>query len=431
MVECYIEDIGQYVGQEVKLKGWVYNLRSSGKIRFIVFRDGTGTIQVVMVKSELPEEVFEQHKELTQESSIIVTGIVSEHPRQKGTYELQLTDLEIVQICEDYPITKKEHTTGFLMGHRHLWLRSSRQYKIMRIRNEILMAFRQYFYENGFILIDTPLLTGSIGETAATLFETQYFDLGKAYLAQTGQLYLEAACMAHGKVYCLGPTFRAEKSKTRRHLTEFWMLEAEVAYLEHEGNLDLQEDMVCCVVSRVLENCTDQLEELGRDLAPLRNVQKPFYRIDYNEAVEKLQAAGSNIEWGHDLGGEDETILTNMYDRPVFVSNYPREAKAFYMKRNPDDPRTVLCADLLAPEGYGEIIGASQREDNYDYLVEEIKRNDLPLDVYGWYLDLRKYGSVPHSGFGLGIERTVGWICGLPHVRETIPFARMLYKLYP
>jgi asparaginyl-tRNA synthetase len=317
------------------------------------------------------------------------------------------------------------------MQHRHLWLRSSRQYAVMKVRNEIIMAIRQFFYERSYVLIDTPILTGSIGETASTLFATEYFDLGTAYMAQTGQLYLEAACMAHGKVYCFGPTFRAEKSKTRRHLTEFWMVEAEVAYLELEGNLDLQEDMIRYVVSWVLDKCAAELTTLERDLEPLQKIKEPFFRISYDEAVEKLRAAGSEIEWGHDLGAQDETKLTEMYDRPIFVCNYPREAKAFYMKRNPDNPKTVLCSDLLAPEGYGEIIGGSQREDNYDYLVEAIKREQLPLDAYEWYLDLRKYGSVPHSGFGLGLERTVGWICGLPHLRETIPFARMLYKLYP
>lgn len=431
MIECYIEELGKYVGQEVRLRGWVYNLRSSGKIRFIVFRDGTGTIQVVLVKAELPEEIFERHKELTQESSIIVTGKVSEHPRKPGEYELQLTDLEIVQVAEDYPITPKEHTTGFLMQQRHLWLRSSRQYAIMRVRNEIIMAIRQFFYERSYVLIDTPILTGSIGETASTLFATEYFDLGTAYLAQTGQLYLEAACMAHGKVYCFGPTFRAEKSKTRRHLTEFWMIEAEVAYLESDGNMDLQEEMIRYVVNWVLEKCPKELATLERDLEPLERIKEPFYRLSYTEALDKLKTAGSEIEWGDDLGATDETKLTEMYDRPIFVCNYPREAKAFYMKRNPEDERTVLCSDLLAPEGYGEIIGGSQREDDHDLLVESIKRNNLPLEAYEWYLDLRKYGSVPHSGFGLGVERTVAWICGLAHVRETIPFARMLYKLYP
>lgn len=431
MIECYIEEIGKHVGEEVRLKGWVYNTRSSGKIKFIIFRDGTGMLQGVLVKSEMPEDAFNRFDELTQESSVIISGIVKEEPRAIGGYELLMKDLQIVQRTEDYPITPKEHSTGFLMQHRHLWLRSKRQYHIMRVRNEIIMAIRQYFYERKYVLFDTPILTGSIGEGASTLFETEYFDLGKAYLAQTGQLYLEAACMAHGKVYCFGPTFRAEKSKTRRHLTEFWMIEAEVAYLESQGNMDLQEDMVCYIVERVLEKASDHLQELERDLDQLKAIKKPFYRISYDEAVEKLREAGSSIEWGDDLGGEDETIITKMYDRPVFIYNYPRDAKAFYMKINPENPETVLCSDLLAPEGYGEIIGGSQREDDYDTLLDSIKRHNLPVDPFEWYLDLRKYGSVPHAGFGLGVERTVAWLCGLPHVRETIPFARMLYKLYP
>ncbi len=431
MVECYIEEIGQHVGEVVRLKGWVYNTRSSGKVGFVIFRDGTGMLQCVFVKNELSEEVWERFGSLTQESSIIVSGEVKEEPRAIGGYELLIKDLQVVQRTQDYPITPKEHSTGFLMQHRHLWLRSKRQYHIMRVRNEIIMAIRQYFYERHYVLIDTPILTGAIGEGASTLFETEYFDLGKAYLAQTGQLYLEAAAMAHGKVYCFGPTFRAEKSKTRRHLTEFWMIEAEVAYLESQGNMDLQEDMVCYIVQWVLDKASDHLVELERDVMQLMAIKKPFYRLSYDEAIEKLHEAGSQIQWGDDLGAEDETNLTRMYDRPVFIYNYPRDAKAFYMKVNPENPKTVLCSDLLAPEGYGEIIGGSQREDDIEMLLESIKRHNLPVEPFEWYLDLRKYGSVPHAGFGLGIERTVAWICGLPHVRETIPFARMLYKLYP
>lgn len=428
---CYIENIGEFVGQEVTLRGWVYNTRSSGKIRFIIFRDGTGIVQAVIVKSEVSEEVFNRFDQLTQETSIIISGIVKEEERSIGGFELLLKDLQIVQVSTEYPITPKEHSTGFLMEHRHLWLRSTRQWHIMRVRNEIIQAIRQYFYERKYVLIDTPILTGSIGEGASTLFETQYFDIGKAYLAQTGQLYLEAAAMSHGKVYCFGPTFRAEKSKTRRHLTEFWMIEAEVAYMDIIGDMDLQEDMICYIIDWVLEKASDHLVALERDVMKLIAVKKPFYRISYDEAVERLQKAGSKITWGMDLGGEDETVLTNMFDRPVFIYQYPREAKAFYMKRNPERPEVVMCADLLAPEGYGEIIGGSQREDNLGWLIESIKHHGLPLEPFEWYLDLRRYGSVPHSGFGLGIERTVAWVCGLPHVRETIPFARMLYKLYP
>ena len=431
MTTCYIQDIGEFVGQEVTLRGWVYNTRSSGKIRFIIFRDGTGMVQAVIVKNEVSEEVFSRFDQLTQETSITISGTVKEEPRSVGGFELLLKDLQIVQVSTDYPITPKEHSTGFLMEHRHLWLRSTRQWHIMRVRNEIIQAIRQYFYERQYMLIDTPILTGAIGEGASTLFETQYFDIGKAYLAQTGQLYLEAACMAHGKVYCFGPTFRAEKSKTRRHLTEFWMIEAEVAYMDIIGDMDLQEDMICYIVDWVLEKASDHLVALERDVMKLIAVKKPFFRISYDEAVERLQKVGSKITWGMDLGGEDETVLTNMFDRPVFIYQYPREAKAFYMKRNPERPEVVMCADLLAPEGYGEIIGGSQREDNLEWLIESIKHHNLPLEPFEWYLDLRRYGSVPHSGFGLGIERTVAWICGLSHVRETIPFARMLYRLYP
>ncbi len=431
MIDCYIEQLPEHVGQEVRLRGWVYNTRSSGKVKFLIFRDGTGMIQGVLVKSEVSEEVFARFEQLTQETSVMICGTIKEEERATGGYEMLIKNLEVVQVSHDYPISPKEHTTGFLMEHRHLWLRSTRQWHIMRVRNEIIQAIRQYFYERKFVLIDTPILTGAIGEGASTLFETQYFDLGKAYLAQTGQLYLEAACMAHGKVYCFGPTFRAEKSKTRRHLTEFWMIEAELAYCDIVGDMDLQEDMVCYIIEWVLEKAGDHLMALDRDIMKLIAVKKPFYRISYDEAVERLQKAGSKIQWGDDLGGEDETILTNQFNRPVFIYQYPREAKAFYMKRNPERPEVVMCADLLAPEGYGEIIGGSQREDNLEWLIESIKHHKLPLEPFEWYLDLRRFGSVPHAGFGLGIERTVAWICGLPHVRETIPFARMLYRLYP
>jgi asparaginyl-tRNA synthetase len=317
------------------------------------------------------------------------------------------------------------------MEHRHLWLRSSRQYAILKIRNEIIMAIRDYFYKNGFVLIDTPILTGSIGETASTLFETEYFDLGKAYLAQTGQLYLEAACASFGKVYCFGPTFRAEKSKTRRHLTEFWMVEAEEAFYDNYDNMDLEEDFVCHIVEWVLNHSKEELDSLKRDISILEKVKKPFSRISYDQASEILKQKGSPFQWGTDFGAEDETILSNQYDRPVFVYDYPKKARAFYMKPHPQRDDLVLCADLLAPEGYGEIVGGSQRNDDYDSLLQRIREEKLPEEVYKWYLDLRKYGSVPHSGFGLGVERLVTWICGLPHIRESIPFPRMLYKLYP
>jgi asparaginyl-tRNA synthetase len=428
---CYIEDIGKYAGQKVTLKGWLYNKRSSGKIHFLLVRDGTGIIQSVMSKGEVPDAVFESFDKLTQESSLEVDGTVREDKRAPGGYELTLTDVRIIQIAQDYPITPKEHGTDFLMDNRHLWLRSSRQQAIMKVRNEIIYAMRTFFYEKRFILIDTPILTGAIGETATTLFETQYFDLGKAYLAQTGQLYNEAAAMAFGRMYCFGPTFRAEKSKTRRHLTEFWMVEAEMAFYDNDDNMKLQEEFIEYVVQRVLDKSINELVSLERDLSKLEKIRAPFERMSYDEAIDHLRKKGSKIEWGSDLGGEDETILANMYEKPLFVYNYPRACKAFYMKPHPQRPEVVLCADLLAPEGYGEIVGGSQRDDDYDSLVRRIKEEKLPLDAYKWYLDLRKYGSVIHSGFGLGVERTVAWICGLPHIRETIPFPRMIYRLYP
>lgn len=428
---CYIEEVGKFAGQKVTLKGWLYNKRSSGKIHFLLIRDGTGIIQSVMSKGEVPDEIFDTYDKLTQESSLEIEGIVREEKRAPGGYELTLTDVKIIQIAQDYPITPKEHGTAFLMDNRHLWLRSSRQQAIMRVRNEIIYAIRTFFYEKRFILIDTPILTGSIGETATTLFETQYFDLGKAYLAQTGQLYNEAAAMAFGRMYCFGPTFRAEKSKTRRHLTEFWMVEAEMAFYDNDDNMKLQEEFVEYVVQSVLDKSRRELEYLERDLSKLEKIKQPFERISYDEAIECLKGKGSQIEWGTDLGGDDETLLANMYEKPLFVYNYPKKVKAFYMKPHPEREDLVLCADLLAPEGYGEIIGGSQRNDDYDSLVKRIEEEKLPLDAYKWYLDLRKYGSVPHSGFGLGVERTVAWICGLPHIRETIPFPRMIYRLYP
>ncbi len=368
---------------------------------------------------------------MTIESSLRVWGIVRKDERAPTGYELSITNVEIIQIADEYPLQKKEHGTEFLLDNRHLWLRSAGQYPILRIRNEIIIAIRQFFYENDFILIDTPILTGSIGETATTLFETDYFDKGKAYLAQTGQLYLEAACIAFSKVYCFGPTFRAEKSKTRRHLTEFWMVEGEMALYDSTMNMQVQEDMVVYVVNWVLEKCQSELERLNRDISRLEKIKSPFPRISYDKAITILQELGSDIQWGHDFGGDDETILAEYFDRPLFVYDYPKNIKAFYMKQHPTDSRKVKCNDLLAPEGYGEIIGASQREDDYDKLVKAIKEHGLNPDSYGWYLDLRKYGSVPHSGFGLGVERTVAWICGLHHIRETIPFPRMINRLNP
>ncbi|MEE9441796.1 MAG: asparagine--tRNA ligase [candidate division Zixibacteria bacterium] len=431
MTDAIIDRLNEFVGQEVTISGWLYNKRSSGKIKFLLVRDGTGLIQSVLVKSELPEEIFGLYGELTQESSLKVTGTVREEPRSPGGYELTVTNIEIIQQAEEYPITKKEHGVEFLHNNRHLWLRSSRQVAIMRIRDQIVWAIREFFKKNDFILLDSPILTGAIGEEAGTLFSTDYFKLGKAYLAQTGQLYLEAGCMAHRNVYCFGPTFRAEKSLTRRHLTEFWMIEAEMAYCDSEGNMKNQEEMVTYVVKSILQNCQKDLEKLERDISRLEVIDAPFPRIDYGDAIKILQENGSEIKWGDDLGAEDETIISNMHERPVFVTNYPKAAKAFYMKENPDNPDTFLCSDLLAPEGYGEIIGGSQREDDLEKLLARIREEKLPEETYEWYLDLRKYGSVPHSGYGLGVERVITWICGIHHIRETIPFPRLITRLYP
>ena len=426
-----IEELPQLVGQAVRTRGWVMTTRSSGKIAFVTLRDGTGYLQVVLSKKEVPEGAWTAFGMLTQETSVEVTGAVRADARAPGGVELTAQDLTVLGPSPDFPITPKEHGTAFLFEHRHLWLRSRRQVAIARVRHEVVQAIRDFFYERHFTLVDTPILTGSIGEHAGTLFATEYFDLGKAYLAQTGQLYVEAAAAALGKVYCFGPTFRAEKSKTRRHLTEFWMVEPEVAWNDSEANMKLQEDFVSYIVARSLDRRKAELAELERDGKPLATVQPPFPRISYTDAVTKLQALGSDIEWGQDLGGEAETLLAQQYDRPVMVFNYPKAVKAFYMKENPADPRTVLNNDMLAPEGYGEIIGGSQREDDYDKLLARIRAEQLPEDAYSWYLDLRKYGTFVHAGFGLGMERTVAWICGIPHIREAIAFPRTLYKLWP
>jgi asparaginyl-tRNA synthetase len=428
---CYIEDIARLEGERATIKGWLQNKSSKGKIHFLWIRDGTGIIQGVMVKGEVTEEVFGLYDQLTQESSLEVTGTVRKDSRAPGGYELTLSDVRIVQIAQDYPITPKSHGSTFLFDRRHLYLRSRRPHAILKVRDELIWAIRKYFYDHNFVLIDTPILTGAVGETTSTLFETEYYHEGKAYLAQTGQLYLEAAIASFGKVFCFGPTFRAEKSKTRRHLTEFWMIEAEEAFYDNDENMDLQEDMVVFFVNWILEKCHRELEELERDITALEKVQKPFLRITYDEAVERLKQAGTDIKWGSDFGGTDETVLTKMFEKPVFVYNYPKQCRAFYMKPHPERDDLVLCADLLAPEGYGEIIGGSQRNDDYESLKKRIEEEGLPKDAYGWYLDLRKYGSVPHSGFGLGVERVLTWLCGLSHIRETIPFPRTIYRLYP
>ena len=405
--------------------------RSSGKIAFVTLRDGTGYLQAVLSKKEVPEVAWDAFGTLTQETSVEVTGTVRADTRGPGGVELQASDLKILGPSVDFPITPKEHGTAFLFEHRHLWLRSRRQVAIARVRNEVEQAIRDFFYDRGFTLVDTPILTGAIGEAAGHLFATEYFDLGTAYLAQTGQLYVEAAAAALGKVYCFGPTFRAEKSKTRRHLTEFWMVEPEVAWNDSDANMRLQEEFVTYIVARCLERRKADLTELERDTKPLEAIQPPFPRVTYTDAVAQLKALGHDIEWGRDLGGDEETVLAKQHERPLLVHNYPKQVKAFYMKENPADPRTVLNNDMLAPEGYGEIIGGSQREDDYDKLLARIRAEGLPEEQYSWYLDLRKYGTFVHAGFGLGIERTVAWICGIPHVREAIAFPRTLYKLWP
>jgi asparaginyl-tRNA synthetase len=431
MAAVRINELGAHVGGTAIVRGWVVTTRSSGKIAFVVLRDGTGFVQGVLSKKEVSEEVWAAFGALTQEASVALTGLVRDEPRSPGGVELTVAHLELLGASPDYPISPKEHGTTFLFEHRHLWLRSRRQAAIARVRHEVEQAIRDYFYQEGFTLVDTPILTGAIGEEAGNLFATDYFDLGKAYLAQTGQLYVEAAAAALGKVYCFGPTFRAEKSKTRRHLTEFWMVEPEVAFNDSDANMRLQESFVSFIVARVLDRRKQDLAELERDTGPLERVQAPFPRISYTDAVARLNALGSDIAWGDDLGGDDETLLAKEYDRPVFVFNYPKEVKAFYMKENPDDLRTVLNNDCLAPEGYGEIIGGSQREDDHDRLLARIHQQGLDPERYRWYLDLRKYGTFVHSGFGLGIERTVAWIAGIPHIREAIAFPRQIHRLYP
>lgn len=431
MAAVQISGLHAHVGETVTVRGWVVTTRSSGKIAFVVVRDGSGTVQGVLSKKEVPGPTWAAFEALTQETSVALTGVVREEARSPGGYELAVQNVEVLGASQDYPITPKEHGTTFLFEHRHLWLRNRRQVAVARVRHEVVQGIRDFFYQRDFVLVDTPILTGAIGEEAGNLFATEYFDLGKAYLAQTGQLYVEAAAAAHGKVYCFGPTFRAEKSKTRRHLTEFWMVEPEVAFNDSDANMRLQEEFVSYIVGRALDRRKEELKELERDIAPLERVLAPFPRISYTDAVTKLNALGSDISWGSDLGGDDETLLAKEFDRPVFVYNYPKQVKAFYMKENPDDPRTVLNNDCLAPEGYGEIIGGSQREDNYDKLLARIKEQGLDPVVYRWYLDLRKYGTFVHSGFGLGVERTVAWICGIAHIREAIAFPRQIHRLYP
>ena len=430
MKSVYLKHIGEHVGEEVEIRGWLYNKRSSGKIQFLIIRDGTDLIQGVVVKAEVSEEVFAAAKSLTQESSLIVRGIVRAEPRSVSGYELTVTDIEVLQIAEEYPITPKEHGIEYLMDRRHLWLRSQKQHAIMLIRNEIIKASRQFFDDRDFVLVDAPILTPASVEGTSTLFETDYFD-DKAYLSQSGQLYMEAAAMAFGKVYCFGPTFRAEKSKTRRHLMEFWMIEPEVAFLDVDGNMDLQEEYVCYLIQQVLKNRRKELETIGRDISKLEAIKAPFPRISYDEAVQILHDNGVDFTWGDDFGAPDETLIASKFDQPVFVHRYPTDIKAFYFQPDPNRPEVVLGSDLLAPEGYGEIIGGGERIHDLDLIEQRLQEHNLPAEQYAWYVDLRRYGTVPHSGFGLGLERTVSWICGLPHLREAVPFARMLNRSYP
>ncbi len=431
MKNIYISDLAKYVGQEITLSGWLYNKRSSGKVKFIILRDGTGYLQCVYFKGNLTEEVFNLADKLGQESSIIVTGKVKEEPRAVGGFELDGTDLKVISEAHEYPITPKEHGVEFLMDNRHLWLRSSRQVAILKIRHRIVKAIRDFFDNRGFTLMDPPIITPAACEGTSTLFEFDYFDLGQAYLTQSGQLYGEAGAMALGKIYTFGPVFRAEKSKTRRHLTEFWMVEPEVAFADLDDDMDLAEEFLEYIVQTVITEMEPELKVLERDITQLKNVKRPFPRISYDEAVKILEKHNIPFEYGNDLGGTDETVISSEFDRPVMVHRYPAAVKAFYMKRDPENENFALAVDVLAPEGYGEVIGGSQREDNLDLLLERIKEHNLPQEAFNWYLDLRKYGSVPHSGFGLGLERTVSWICGLEHVRESIPFARMIYRNTP
>jgi len=435
MKHTYIEDVGKHVGQEVTLRGWVHNKRSSGKIQFIIVRDGTGYIQGVTVKNAVSPEVFAAADSLTHESSIEVKGKIREDARAPSGYELDVTDLKVYQeVSKDdpFPITPKEHGIEFLMDHRHLWIRSTRQRAILKIRHEIIKAVRDFFDDNGFTLCDTPILTPAACEGTTTLFEVKYFDDDKAFLTQSGQLYNEATAAALGKVYTFGPTFRAEKSKTRRHLTEFWMVEPEVAYATVDDMMDLSEQLLSFIVHRVLEKRADELKTLDRDISKLEKISTPFPRISYDEAVQILQKSGSSeIQWGGDFGGTDETIISQQFDKPVMVHRYPTAIKAFYMEPDPARPEVALCVDVLAPEGYGEIIGGGQRATSLDYLIKQLDNHGLQRNVFEWYLDLRKFGSQPHAGFGMGVERAVTWICGLEHVRETIPFPRMLYRLTP
>lgn len=428
MNQDYIKDLAQKIDQSVTLKGWVYNFRSSGKIAFVQLRDGSGFCQCVASQDDVSSETWQAIEKMTIESSVMVTGKVTAHPKKQDVFEVQVTNLEVVQLAEEFPIGKKEHGPDFLLGMRHLWLRSPKQWAIQKVRTTVIEATYEFLIQNGFTKIDSPILTPTACEGTTELFEMEYFDLGKAYLTQSGQLYIEAAIFSHGKVFDFGPVFRAEKSKTRRHLTEFWMMDAEMAFHDHKMNLEVQENLISYIAAKVLEKNIKELEILERDPEALRKIKAPFNRLTYYEAIKKLQELGSDIKEGEDLGNDDETLIMSIYDKPLFIEKWPADIKAFYMKR---DGEVALCADLIAPEGHGEIIGGSQREDDYDVLLRRIEEHKLPREAFEWYLDLRKFGSVPHSGFGYGLERVVGWMCGVEHVRETIPFPRMINRIYP
>lgn len=427
MKKIWISDIKDYEGKEVTLQGWLYNKRSSGKLHFLQLRDGTAEIQAVVFKGNVSPEVFDMADKITQESSIEIKGTVKKHERSKIGYEIDAVDVKILSVANDYPITPKEHGPHFLMEHRHLWLRSLKQKAILNIRHRIIKSVRDFFDSKGFTLVDAPIFTPNACEGSTTLFETDYFDQ-KAYLSQSGQLYMEAAAMAVGKAYCFGPTFRAEKSKTRRHLTEFWMVEPEMAFADIYDDMDLAEEFVEYIVQQVVQHNREDLETLERDISKLENIKRPFPRITYDEAIEILHKKGNDTPWGEDFGGDEETLISEEFDKPVMIHHYPMAVKAFYMKQVGDK---AACVDVIAPEGYGEMIGGGQREDDLEKLRAKIAENNLSEEVFDWYLDLRKYGSVPHAGFGLGIERTVAWICGLHHVRETIPFPRLMDRIRP
>ncbi len=425
-----IKDLAQYEGEVVEIRGWLYNRRSSGKIHFLLIRDGTGVVQAVAAANDVSTTAWEQLEQLTQESSLIIWGTVSRDERSPGGFEIHLQDVRVLQIADDYPLALKEHGVEFLLNTRHLWLRSPRQVALMRLRDRLMFELECFLRQDGFVRVDTPILTPNACEGTSTLFETDYFG-ETAYLTQSGQLYSEATAAALGKVYCFSPAFRAEKSKTRRHLIEFWMIEPEMAFYTYEDNLKLQEELMTQVVGNILEHCADELEEVGRDIKPLERVKAPFPRISYDEALEQLAREGLPLEWGDDLGAPHETAIADHFDRPVFVERFPAQTKAFYMEPDPNRPELVLAADLLAPEGYGEIIGGSERIHDYDLLRERIRQHELPESEFQWYLDLRRFGSVPHSGFGLGIERALTWVAGLDHVRESIPFPRLLNRIRP